>query len=133
MPKIDDETLDEREFDRLEGNIYAAMGLPDAEEYDVKSELALAIARVVEDRGLTKTAAAAQAGIATSDMSNITRGKLQEISQTRLEEILTALGQDVVIFHAPTRQGSGRGVRVVRGGAALPEGVMPVAAAGKSH
>jgi predicted XRE-type DNA-binding protein len=83
------------------GNVFADLGLPDAEERLVKSELAIAIARVIEGRHLTQTAAAELTGLAQPKISDITRGRLEGYSIERLMECLTALQQDVLITIRP--------------------------------
>ena len=82
-------------------NIFAALDLPDAEEWLAKAELARAIQRHIEVRHLTQMQAAAALGGAQSDISNLARGRLAGYSMDRLCRFLNALGQDVRIVVRP--------------------------------
>ena len=83
-------------------NIFAALDLPDAEEWLAKAELARAIRRHIDVRHLTQMQAAAALGGAQSDISNLARGRLAGYSLDRLCRFLNALGQDVRILVRPT-------------------------------
>jgi len=110
-------------------NIFADLGLPDAEEYNAKAQLALSIRRVIRSRGMTQKAAALQTGVHPPDMSNVVTGRLEGIGLERLASILNRLDQDVEIRVRPTRTGHAR--TYVSSGET--ESVAPMAAAGKSH
>jgi predicted XRE-type DNA-binding protein len=84
-------------------NIFADLGLKDAEEYNAKVQLALAIRRLIREHGTMQKAAAAQAGVKQSDFSNIVNGRLDGISMERLTHVLNHLGQDVEISVHPKR------------------------------
>jgi len=91
------------------GNVFADLGLPDPEERLAKSDLAIAIAREIESRGLTQAEAAELLGVAQPDISNLRRGRLAGYSIERLTRLLNALGQDVEIRIRPARAGKERG------------------------
>ena len=82
-------------------NVFAALNLPDANEWLAKAELARAIQRLIGTLGLTQTQAAAALGGAQSDISNLARGRLAGYSMERLYRFLNALGQDVRIVVRP--------------------------------
>ena len=82
-------------------NIFAALELPDADEWLAKAELARAVALVIRERRLTQTAAARMLGVVQSDISNLYRGRLAGYSLERLYRFLNALGQDVRIVVQP--------------------------------
>jgi len=82
-------------------NVFAALNLPDADEWLAKAELARAIQRLIASRGLTQIQAAAALGGAQSDISNLARGRLAGYSMERLYRFLNALGQDVRIVVRP--------------------------------
>lgn len=111
-------------------NIFADLGLPDAEEYNAKAQLAYAIRRVIRARGLTQRVAAMQAGVKQPDMSNIVRGNLTGFGMDRLTAILNNLDQDVDIQVRPKR-----GERARTSVSSSSAGEMPVlamAASGKN-
>jgi predicted XRE-type DNA-binding protein len=85
----------------VDDNIFEALGLPQADEWLAKAELARAIAFLIKRRELTQTAAAKLLGVAQSDVSNLARGRLVGYSMDRLYRFLKALGQDVDIVVRP--------------------------------
>jgi|SRR5712692_1321005 len=86
------------------GNIFADLGLPDAEELLLKSKIVVELHRLVKERKLTQTAAAKLVGISQPDLSNLLRGRLRGYSAERLMRMLTALNQDVEITIRPHRK-----------------------------
>ena len=80
------------------GNIYADLGLPDAEERKAKARLMHMIADEIERQGLSQNEAAERVGVAQSDISNITRGRGRTYSMERLFEVFHALGGGVTIL-----------------------------------
>src|ERR1700733_14932478 len=82
-------------------NVFAALKLPDADEWLAKAELARAIQKQIERQQLTQVQAAAALAGAQSDISNLARGRLAGYSMERLYRFLNALGQDVRIVVQP--------------------------------
>jgi len=79
------------------GNVFADMGLPDAEEMLAKAELAIQIHGIIKRRKLTQAQAAELLGIDQPKVSALLRGRLKGFSMERLFHFLNALGQDVQI------------------------------------
>jgi predicted XRE-type DNA-binding protein len=79
------------------GNVFADMGLPEAEEELTKAQLSSHIRHVIKRRRLTQVAAAALMGIDQPKVSALLNGRLANFSSERLMRLLTALGQDVDI------------------------------------
>jgi predicted XRE-type DNA-binding protein len=79
------------------GNVFADMGLPEAEEELTKAQLASHIRQVIKRQRLTQVAAAALMGIDQPKVSALLNGRLANFSSERLMRLLTALGQDVEI------------------------------------
>ena len=96
-------------FEVGSGNVYADLGLPDAEELQAKGDLAHLIINIVEDRGWKQKRAASEIGIAESEMSDIMNGKLRRFSRERLEHYLTTLGMDIRIQVSPMPSGKKQG------------------------
>ncbi len=95
------------------GNVFADLGLPDADELLAKAELAHQICVIIEREGLTSKQAAQRMGIDQPKVSSIRHGRLKDFSTDRLMRFLNALGRDVVItIRTPTRKGR-IGVHVV--------------------
>jgi predicted XRE-type DNA-binding protein len=91
------------------GNVFADLGLSDPEERLAKADLAIAISREIQSRGLTQAEAAELLGVAQPDVSNLMRGRLSGYSIERLTRLLNALGQDVEIRIRPAGKGEQRG------------------------
>ncbi len=79
------------------GNVFADMGLAEAEEELTKAQLASHIRQVIKRQRLTQVAAAAVMGIDQPKVSALLNGRLSNFSSERLMRLLTALGQDVDI------------------------------------
>ena len=93
------------------GNIFADLGLPDADHLLAKADLAIEISSIIEDRGLTQAEAAGIMGVDQPKVSALVRGRLDGFSMERLYRFLNALGRDVEIVVRPTPE-SQRGSRL---------------------
>lgn len=91
-------------YDVGSGNIFADLGLPNAEEHQLKAALVVQLGRLIKARKLTQTVAANLIGIKQPDLSNILRGHYQGFSVARLMRMLTAFNQDVEIITRPHRK-----------------------------
>ena len=76
--------------------------------YVVKAKLALRIARSIAEMGLSQREAAARMPIHQPKLSLLIRGKLDDISQAKLEECLRALGHDIEIGISRRHEGAGK-------------------------
>jgi predicted XRE-type DNA-binding protein len=102
------------------GNVFADLGLPDADELHAKAELAHEICAIIEHDGLTQKEAAGRMGMDQSKVSAIRHGRLKDFSTDRLMRFLNALGRDVVIaIRTPKLKGHTK-VRVVSEEAGRP-------------
>ena len=86
------------------GNIFADLGLPNAEEHQLKAALLVQIKRLVAERELTQTEAAKLIKIKQPDLSKLLRGQFKLVSVEKLMLMLTALDQDVEITIKPRRK-----------------------------
>jgi predicted XRE-type DNA-binding protein len=96
------------------GNVFADMGLPEAEEELTKAQLASHIRQVIKHQRLTQIAAAALMDIDQPKVSALINGRLANFSSERLMRLLTALGQDVdiTVRAKPCNRAHGR-IRVI--------------------
>jgi predicted XRE-type DNA-binding protein len=78
-------------------NVFADLGLPDADELLAKAQMASAISDIIEDRHLTQTEAAELLGTTQPKVSNLVRGRLEGFSLERLARFLNSLDRDVEI------------------------------------
>jgi predicted XRE-type DNA-binding protein len=83
------------------GNVYADLGMADADEMLVKAQLAAKISEIIKLRKLTQTQASALLGMTQPKLSNMLRGRFRGISETKMLECLTLLGSDVQIVVKP--------------------------------
>lgn len=86
-----------RRIGESSGNIFADIGLPDAEELSLKAELAIKLGEVMRKRGLSQTMAAALTGISQPDLSRVLRGHLRDMSADRLFHAITHLEGEIAI------------------------------------
>ncbi|MDF3043579.1 MAG: transcriptional regulator, family [Thermomicrobiales bacterium] len=91
-------------FTESSGNVFADLGLPDAETRLAKAELARRISLEIEARTLTQREAAAILGIDPPKGSAITRGRLADFSRDRLLTLVNRLGMDIEINDSPNPQ-----------------------------
>jgi predicted XRE-type DNA-binding protein len=78
-------------------NVFADIGLPNAEEHLIKAQLVYKIDRLMKARKLRQVDAAKLFGVKQPDISNMLRGDFRQFSVERLLRFLVALGQDVEI------------------------------------
>jgi predicted XRE-type DNA-binding protein len=79
------------------GNVFADIGVPDADQHIAKADLVIGIASIIRSRGLSQTAAAKLIGVAQPDISRLLRGNFEGFSYERLFHMLNALGENVRI------------------------------------
>lgn len=76
------------------GNVFADLGLRDADELLVKADLVLAITRRIEARGLTQPDAARLVRTTLPRISDLARGRLDRFSLDTLLRLFVRLGGD---------------------------------------
>jgi predicted XRE-type DNA-binding protein len=82
-------------------NVFADMGLPDAEERLAKADLSMQIQDILKKQKLTQAKAAELLGIDQPKVSALMRGKLSGFSMERLFHFLNILGRDIQIVVKP--------------------------------
>jgi len=82
-------------------NVYADLGVADAEEMLVKAQLATKIAEIIKLRKLTQMQASSVLGMTQPKLSNMLRGRFRGISEAKMLECMTLLGRDVQIVVKP--------------------------------
>jgi predicted XRE-type DNA-binding protein len=89
------------------GNVFADLGLANAEQEQLKAHLTLQIYRVIKARKLTQAQAGEIIGVAQPQVSLLMRNRFGNFSVERLMSFLAALGHDVEIRVRPTRKEHG--------------------------
>jgi predicted XRE-type DNA-binding protein len=93
MPKkMKSQIVDGVEITLGSGNVFADLGLPDADSLKIKSGLVIEITRAIRKLGLTQTDAAARMGIAQAKVSRMMRGDFANLSERKLMDCLNRLG-----------------------------------------
>jgi predicted XRE-type DNA-binding protein len=83
------------------GNVFADLGLPNADELLLKAHIVIEICSLMKLKKLTQAIAARPTDIAQPDLSNLLRGKFHGFSIEQLMLMLTAFGQDVEVVVRP--------------------------------
>jgi predicted XRE-type DNA-binding protein len=99
------------EIHETSGNIFADLGLPDAENHYLKAQIVAELYRLTTERKLTQAKAGVLLGISQPEVSRLFKGHFREYSIERLISFLTAFSLDVEIVATPRRavHGESRG------------------------
>jgi predicted XRE-type DNA-binding protein len=92
---------------RSSSNLYADLGLPDAEALKIKTGLVIEIRRAIRDKKLTQQAAALRMGISQPKVSDMMRGDFSKLSERKLMSCINRLGYDIEIKLKPTSKQTG--------------------------
>ena len=95
--------IDGVEVHRGSGNVFADLGLPDAEKLKLKTGLVIEIRKAMGTLGLTQQAAAKRMGITQPKVSDMMRGDFTNLSERKLMDCLTRLGYDIEIKVRPAK------------------------------
>ncbi len=87
------------------GNVFADLGLADADEHLIKAGLVVKIDRIIRQRQLTQAATAQLIGVDQPKVSAMLAGQFRGYSVERLMRFLVALGHDVEIVVKPRKRG----------------------------
>lgn len=93
--------IDGIEVETSSGNVFADLGLPDAEKLKVKSGLMIEVTKAVRRLGLTQEEAGRRIGLPQPKVSALLRGDFANLSERKLMECLNRLGYDIEIKVKP--------------------------------
>ena len=85
------------EIEESTSNVYADLGMADADEMIVKAQLATKIGEIIKGRKWRQQEAAEVLGMTQPKLSNMLRGQFRGISEAKMLDCLTRLGCDVQI------------------------------------
>jgi predicted XRE-type DNA-binding protein len=91
------------------GNIFADLGLPDANTHFLKAQIVSEIYRLSNERKLTQVQAGKRMGITQPEVSRMFKGQFREYSVDRLMGFLTGFDRDVEIVVRPHKKGGKAG------------------------
>ncbi len=89
------------EVQRSSGNVFADLGLPEAEKLKIKTGLVIEIRKAMSTLGLNQQAAAMRMGIPQPKVSGMMRGDFSNLSERKLMDCLNRLGYDIEIKVRP--------------------------------
>jgi predicted XRE-type DNA-binding protein len=92
------------EVESSSGNVFADLGLPDADKLKIKSGLVIQITQAIRKLGLTQLEAAKRMGITQPKVSDMMRGDFSNLSERKLMDCLNRLGYDIEIKVTPAAQ-----------------------------
>ena len=94
--------VNEVEITTSSSNVFADLGLPDADKLKVKSGLMIEITKAVRRLGLTQEEAGRRMGLPQPKVSALLRGDIANLSERKLMDALNRLGYDIEITVRPT-------------------------------
>ena len=97
MARTTEEKMNDNRVTKSSGNVFADLGLPDAEDLLHKSDLVIGMKKIMEHRKLTQTRVAEITGVDQPTLSKLFRGNFSNITVDRLLTMLTKLGHKVTI------------------------------------
>ncbi|OGI39028.1 MAG: XRE family transcriptional regulator [Candidatus Muproteobacteria bacterium RBG_16_62_13] len=89
------------EYQLSSGNVFADLGLRDAEKLKIKSGLVIQIVKAVRRLGLSQEAAGQRMGLPQPKVSGLFRGDFANVSERKLMDCLNRLGFDIEIKIKP--------------------------------
>lgn len=93
--------IDGVEVQRSSANVFADLGLPDADKLKVKTGLVIEIRKAIRRQGLPQQEAAKRMGITQPKVSGMMRGDFSNLSERKLMDCLNRLGYDIEITVRP--------------------------------
>ena len=101
---MEKQIIDGVEVLRSSGNVYADLGLADAEKLKIKTGLVIEIRKAMRRLGLTQQAAAKRMGVTQPKVSDMMRGDLTNLSERNRMDCLNRLGYDIEIKVKPSSE-----------------------------
>lgn len=93
------------EFEHSSGNIFADLGLAEADELHTRAALGAQVVKILQEAGYTQAEAAKRLGIQQPEVSALMRARFHRFSQERLIGFLNKLHLKVTIQISRHRSG----------------------------
>ena len=94
-------TINGIEVEMGSGNVFADLGLPDADKLKIESGLVIEITKAMRTMAITQKAASERMGISQHKVSAMLRGDFTNLSERKLMDCLNRLGYDIEIKVRP--------------------------------
>jgi predicted XRE-type DNA-binding protein len=95
----------EIDYEEGSGNIFADLGLEDADELFARSQIGFCVFKLLQERNLKQREIASLLGIAQSDVSHLMNGHFSRFTTDKLLYFLKRLDRKVTIQIAPHKSG----------------------------
>jgi len=99
--------IDGIERELSSGNVFADVGLPDADKLKIKSGLVIEITKAMRNLGLSQEEAGRRMGLPQPKLSCLLHGDFSNVSERKLMDCLNRLGYDIEIKVKPTAKAVG--------------------------
>jgi predicted XRE-type DNA-binding protein len=93
-------------FEESSGNIFADLGLEDAEELFTRGKIGIQVLRLLKQRGLKQRETAKLLGIPQPEVSYLMRGEFQRFSEGKLLTFLKRLDTEITLHLRPRNAGT---------------------------
>ena len=100
--------IDGVEVEISSGNVFADLGLPNADKLKIKSGLVIEITKAVRNLGLSQEEAGRRMGLPQPKLSGLFRGDFSNVSERKLMDCLNRLGYDIEIKVKPSAEPVGQ-------------------------
>jgi predicted XRE-type DNA-binding protein len=92
-------------FEKGSGNVFADLGLEDADELFTRAKLGFHVHTILKDKGLPQREIAALLGIKQPEVSHLMNGHFSRFTTDKLLDFLKRLDRKVTIRISPRRPG----------------------------
>ena len=93
------------EYEEGSGNVFADLGLEDADELYLRSQIGFYVFKLLEDRKLKQRDIGALLSIAQPEVSHLMNGHFSRFTTDKLLDFLKRLGRKVTIQIEPNKPG----------------------------
>lgn len=93
------------EYEEGSGNVFADLGLDDANELFARAQIGIHVFNLLKKRGLKQKEISKLLGIAQPDVSHLMNGHFNRFTTDKLMEFLRCLDQKVIIKISPHKEG----------------------------
>jgi predicted XRE-type DNA-binding protein len=102
---MNDKRKMEIEFEESSGNIFADLGLKDADEFFARSQLGFHVSEILKDRDLKQREIAKLLGIAQPDVSHLMNGHFSRFTTDKLLDFFKRLDKKITIQISSHKRG----------------------------
>ncbi len=95
----------EIEYEEGPGNVFADLGLDDADELFARAQIGIHVFKLIEEKGIKQKETGKLLDIAQPDVSHLMNGHFNRFTVDKLMDFLKRLDQKVTIKITPHKQG----------------------------